>query len=45
MKKTTRKSPSKASKKSAVKDLDVKPSKGGTVGGGYGKVGFDHRTT
>jgi hypothetical protein len=37
MKKTTKKSPSKASKKKAVKDLDVKPAKGGTVGGGYDK--------
>ena len=34
MKKTTKKSPSKASHKKAVKNLDVKPAKGGTVRGG-----------
>ena len=34
MKKTTKKNPSKASQKKAVKDLDVKPAKGGTVRGG-----------
>ncbi len=31
MKKATKKTPSKASQKKAVKDFDVKPSKGGTV--------------
>ncbi len=36
MKKTTKKSPSKASKKRAVRDLDVRPAKSGTVGGGSG---------
>ncbi len=35
MKKTTKKSPSKASHKKTVKDLDVKPAKGGTVRGGF----------
>jgi len=35
MKKTTKKQPPKASKKKAVKDLDVKPSTGGTVRGGF----------
>jgi hypothetical protein len=34
MKKVTKKSPSKASHKKTVKDLDVKPAKGGTVRGG-----------
>jgi hypothetical protein len=34
MKKTTKKNPSKASQRKAVKDLDVKPAKGRTVGGG-----------
>ena len=34
MKKTTKKSPSKAPRKKAVKDLEVKPAKGGTVRGG-----------
>jgi hypothetical protein len=34
MKKTTKKRPSKASHKKAVKDLAVKPAKGGTVRGG-----------
>jgi hypothetical protein len=34
MKKTTKKSPSKASHKKAVKDLDVTPAKGGSVRGG-----------
>ena len=34
MKKTTKKSPAKASQKKAIKDLDVKPAKGGTVRGG-----------
>lgn len=34
MKKTTKKSASKASHKKTVKDLDVKPAKGGTVRGG-----------
>ena len=36
MKKTTKKSAAKASHKKAVKDLDVKPAKGGTVRGGRG---------
>jgi hypothetical protein len=35
MKKTTKKSPSKASHKRARKNLDVKPAKGGTVRGGF----------
>jgi type VI protein secretion system component Hcp len=34
MKKTTKKSPSKASHKRARKNLDVTPAKGGTVRGG-----------
>jgi hypothetical protein len=34
MKKTTKKSPSKASHKKAIKNLVVKPAKGGTVRGG-----------
>ena len=34
MNKTTKKNPSKAAPKKAVKDLDVKPGKGGTVRGG-----------
>ena len=34
MKKTTKKGPSKASKKKAVKDLAVEPAKGRTVRGG-----------
>jgi hypothetical protein len=34
MKKTTKKSPSKASHKKAVKNLEVKPAKGRTVRGG-----------
>jgi hypothetical protein len=34
MKKTTKKSPSKASHKKAVKDLEVKPAKSGLVRGG-----------
>jgi hypothetical protein len=34
MKKTTKKTPSKASHKKAIKDLEVKPAKGGTVRGG-----------
>jgi type VI protein secretion system component Hcp len=38
MKKTTKKSPSKASHKKAVKNLEVKPAKGGTVRGGRGSV-------
>jgi hypothetical protein len=38
MKKTTKKGPSKATKKKAVKDLDVKPAKGGTVRGGLGVI-------
>jgi type VI protein secretion system component Hcp len=37
MKKTTKKSPSKASHKKAVKDLDVTPAKGGSVRGGITK--------
>jgi len=36
MKKTTKKNPSKATHKKAVKDLEVKPTKGGTVRGGTG---------
>ncbi len=36
MKKTTKKNPSKASYKKAVRDLDVKPAKSGRVGGGSG---------
>ena len=39
MKKTTKKSPSRASRKKTVKDLEVKPTKGGTVRGG--KTGFN----
>jgi hypothetical protein len=38
MKKTTKKAASKASHKKAIKDLDVKPAKGGAVRGGV-KVG------
>jgi hypothetical protein len=38
MKKTTKKGPSKASKKKAVKDLAVKPAKGRTVRGGFGDI-------
>ncbi len=34
MKKITKKGSSKASKKKAVRNLDVKPAKGGTVRGG-----------
>ena len=34
MKKTTKKSPSKPAHKKAVKDLEVKPARGGTVRGG-----------
>jgi hypothetical protein len=34
MKRATKKTPSKASHKKAVKDLDVKPAKGRTVRGG-----------
>ncbi len=34
MKKTTKKGPSKASHKKAVKNLEVKPAKGGAVRGG-----------
>jgi hypothetical protein len=34
MKKTTKKSAAKASRKRALKNLDVKPAKGGTVRGG-----------
>ncbi len=38
MKKTTKKGRVKVSQKKAVRDLDVKPGKGGTVrGGGYQK--------
>ncbi len=36
MKKTTKKSAAKASRKRALKNLDVKPAKGGTVRGGHG---------
>ncbi len=36
MKKTTKKGPSKASHKKAVRDLRVKPAKDGTVRGGWG---------
>jgi hypothetical protein len=36
MKKTTKKSPSKASHKKAIKDLEIKPGKGGSVSGGCG---------
>ena len=35
MKKTTKKQPPKAFKKKAVKDLEVKPVKGGMVRGGW----------
>jgi hypothetical protein len=35
MKKTAKKSPSKASQKKTIKDLDVKPAKGGSVRGGH----------
>ncbi len=35
MKKTTKRGPSKASRKKAVKDLQVKPAKGGAVRGGH----------
>jgi hypothetical protein len=35
MKTTTKKSASKASQKRAVKDLEVKPAKGGAVRGGW----------
>jgi hypothetical protein len=38
MKKTTKKSASKASHKKAVKDLEVRPAKGGTVRGGGGRI-------
>ena len=34
MKKTTKKSAAKVSRKRALKNLDVKPAKGGTVRGG-----------
>ena len=37
VKKTTKKSPAKASKKKAVRNLEVKPAKGGTVRGGLWK--------
>ena len=37
MKKTTKKGALKASQKKAVKNLDVKPTKGGTVRGGFGE--------
>lgn len=39
MKKTTKKSPAKASHKRTRKDLEVKPAKGGTVRGGVRKAG------
>jgi hypothetical protein len=38
MKKTTKKSAAKASHKRALKDLAVKPAKGGTVRGGFGDI-------
>jgi hypothetical protein len=38
MKKTTKKSPSKPAHKKAVKNLEVKPAKGGTVRGGVHKI-------
>jgi hypothetical protein len=34
MKKTTKKTPSNASKKKAIRDLEVKPAQGKTVRGG-----------
>jgi len=34
MKKSTKKNPAKTSQKKAIKDLGVKPAKGGTVRGG-----------
>ena len=40
MKKTTKKSAPKVSQKKAVKNLDVKPAKGGTVRGGFGEIKF-----
>ncbi len=39
MKKTTKKSASKASHKKAIKDLGVKPAKSGTVRGGLWRAG------
>lgn len=42
--KTTKKSPSKAAHKKAVKDLEVKPAKGGTVrGGGFAKIQWEYK--
>jgi hypothetical protein len=41
MKKSTERSPSKATHKKAVKNLDVKPVKGGSVRGGFSKINFD----
>ena len=40
MKKTTKKSAAKVSRKRALKNLDVKPAKGRTVRGGRAFVGF-----
>ena len=40
-KKTTKKAASKASRKKAVKNLDVKPGKGGTVRGGAFSLRFE----
>jgi type VI protein secretion system component Hcp len=42
MKKTTKKSPSKASHKRARKNLDVTPVKGGSVRGGFQDISFVH---
>jgi hypothetical protein len=36
MKKTTKKNSQKASHKKAIKNLAVKPAKGGTIRGGHG---------
>ncbi len=38
MKKTTKKGASKAAHKKAIRNLQVKPAKGGTVRGGIAKI-------
>ena len=40
MKKAKKKDSSRAAKKKTVKNLDVKPAKGGTVRGGFGEIKF-----